>query len=216
MEQLRGDVASGLFALGEANGTAAGTLKYQLHDSLFWPDVPDGESAFVHRVAVRRDYAGGVVSGALLKWAVDRTRAMGLPYLRLDCDASRSKLRSVYERFGFRYHSDNRVGPYHVSRLRVRGNRKRMPQMKKMTPAASPDAYVEALDGWRRKIVTALRSVVRAAPALDEVVKWGHLVYLANGPVLLIRAEESRVLFGFWRGQRLTRHRTSPQTRWQV
>ena len=34
-------------------------------------------------------------------------------------------------------------------------------------------------------------------------MKWGHLVYLANGPVLLIRAEESRVLFGFWRGQRL-------------
>ena len=50
-----------------------------------------------------------------------------------------------------------------------------MTAMKKMTPAASPDAYVEALDGWRRKIVTALRSVVRAAPALDEVVKWGTL-----------------------------------------
>lgn len=64
-----------------------------------------------------------------------------------------------------------------------------------MTPAASPDAYVEALDGWRLKIVKTLRSAVRAAPALEEVVKWGHLVYLANGPVLLIRAEESRVLF---------------------
>jgi len=35
-------------------------------------------------------------------------------------------------------------------------------------------------------------------------VKWGHLVYLSNGPVLLIRAEENRVLFGFWRGQRLS------------
>jgi hypothetical protein len=34
-------------------------------------------------------------------------------------------------------------------------------------------------------------------------VKWGHLVYLSNGPVLLIRAEDHRVLFGFWRGQRL-------------
>jgi hypothetical protein len=76
--------------------------------------------------------------------------------------------------------------------------------MKKMTPATSPDAYVEALDGWRRKVVAALRSTVRAASALEEVVKWGHLVYLANGPVLLIRAEESRVLFGFWRGRRLT------------
>jgi hypothetical protein len=75
--------------------------------------------------------------------------------------------------------------------------------MQKMTPAASPDAYVEALDGWRRKIVKALRSTVRAASGLEEVVKWGHLVYLANGPVLLIRAEEDRVLFGFWRGQRL-------------
>jgi hypothetical protein len=75
--------------------------------------------------------------------------------------------------------------------------------MQKMTPAASPDAYVEALDGWRRKTVEVLRSTVRAAGALDEVVKWGHLVYLANGPVLLIRAEEERVLLGFWRGQRL-------------
>jgi hypothetical protein len=28
-------------------------------------------------------------------------------------------------------------------------------------------------------------------------------VYAANGPVLLVRAEEARVLFGFWRGQRL-------------
>ena len=76
--------------------------------------------------------------------------------------------------------------------------------MKKMTPAASPGAYVDALDGWRRKIVTTLRSAVLMSPALEETVKWGHLVYLANGPVLLIRAEESRVLFGFWRGQRLT------------
>lgn len=34
-------------------------------------------------------------------------------------------------------------------------------------------------------------------------MKWGHLVYSSNGPVLLIRAEEHRVLFGFWRGRRL-------------
>ena len=29
------------------------------------------------------------------------------------------------------------------------------------------------------------------------------MIYPSNGPVLLIRAEESHVLFGFWRGQRL-------------
>lgn len=76
--------------------------------------------------------------------------------------------------------------------------------MRKAPPAANPDAYVAALDGWRLACVTMLRRNVRAAAKLDEVVKWGHLVYFAGaGPVLLIRAEETRVLFGFWRGQRL-------------
>jgi hypothetical protein len=38
---------------------------------------------------------------------------------------------------------------------------------------------------------------------LEEVIKWGHLVFYANGPVSLIRGEDHRVLFGFWRGKRL-------------
>ena len=38
---------------------------------------------------------------------------------------------------------------------------------------------------------------------MEEVIKWGNLVYLANGPVLMIRAEADRVLLGYWRGQRL-------------
>ena len=75
--------------------------------------------------------------------------------------------------------------------------------MKKMTPAASPDEYVAGLSGWQRTCVENLRAAVRAAGDLEEEVKWGHLVYTSNGPLLLIRAEEQRVLFGFWRGKRL-------------
>jgi hypothetical protein len=75
--------------------------------------------------------------------------------------------------------------------------------MKKSAPAASPKEYVAALDGWRRACVEELRATVQSASSLEEVIKWGHLVYLANGPVLLIRAEANRVLLGFWRGQRL-------------
>jgi len=75
--------------------------------------------------------------------------------------------------------------------------------MKKSIPAANPDAYIDALSGWRRVTVEALRAAVVASANLDEVINWGHLVYLSNGPVLLIRAEEHRVLFGFWRGKRL-------------
>ena len=75
--------------------------------------------------------------------------------------------------------------------------------MEKGPAAANPDAYVAGLDGWRRERVEALRAAVRTVDGLTELIKWGHLVYLSNGPALLIRAEGQRVLLGFWRGQRL-------------
>ena len=75
--------------------------------------------------------------------------------------------------------------------------------MKKSIPPSSPDAYVTSLAGWQRVAVERLRGVVLKSAAVEEVIKWGNLVYLANGPVLLIRAEEHRVLLGFWRGKRL-------------
>ncbi len=74
--------------------------------------------------------------------------------------------------------------------------------MKKTTAAQSPEVYVAAQTGWQQVLVKQLRAEVRKFK-LDEVIKWGHLVYYSNGPVLLIRAAETRVLFGFWRGQRL-------------
>jgi hypothetical protein len=70
--------------------------------------------------------------------------------------------------------------------------------------ADTPDAYVAALGGWRQSRVAALRAaVLEAAPGIEERLKWGHIVCFSHGPVLLIRAEPARVLFGFWRGKRL-------------
>jgi hypothetical protein len=69
--------------------------------------------------------------------------------------------------------------------------------------ADNPAEYLAQLDGWRLATVEALRASVKAAAPLDERIKWTHLVYFSNGPVLLIRAEAERVLFGFWRGKRL-------------
>ena len=75
--------------------------------------------------------------------------------------------------------------------------------MTKVAPASSPEQYVSSLSGWKRSYVEALRVAVLATANFVEVIKWGLLVYFSNGPVLLIRAEDQRVLFGFWRGQRL-------------
>ena len=75
--------------------------------------------------------------------------------------------------------------------------------MKKSKAAASPAMYVASLSGWQAAIVRRLRRAVRASATLEETIKWGNLVYFSNGPAIVIRAEARRVLFGFWRGQRL-------------
>ena len=114
--QIVADVTAGRYYLAEHFGVSAGVMRFQLEDPLFWPEMPPREAAYVHRLAVRRGYAGQGVSTALLARAVENTHALGRRYLRLDCEASRPRLRQVYEAFGFIYHSDKLVGPYHVAR----------------------------------------------------------------------------------------------------
>lgn len=119
VDAISSDVEAGSYYVAECDGIAAGTLRFQLSDEETWPDVREGESAFLHRLAVRRSHAGGEVSGALLRWAADRTAALGRRKLRLDCVASRPKLRALYERFGFHYHSSKQVGPDLVARYEL-------------------------------------------------------------------------------------------------
>lgn len=117
--RVREEAAAGMFVVGEEGGRIVGAIRFQLEDPLFWPDLDGRDSAFVHRLAVRRAHAGRGVSTALLQWSVDRARALGRRYLRLDCDADRSRLRGLYERFGFRLHSYRQVGAYYVSRYEL-------------------------------------------------------------------------------------------------
>jgi GNAT superfamily N-acetyltransferase len=118
-DSITADVAAGMYYLAECDGESAGTLRFQLTDPLFWPEVPQDEAAYIHRLAVRRAFAGGGVSRLLLQWAADRTAALGRRFLRLDCDAARLRLRAVYEKFGFCYHSDRQVGPHLVARYQL-------------------------------------------------------------------------------------------------
>ncbi len=116
---VRSEVEAGLFVVAAADGGVVGAMRFQLQDRLFWPDLDGHDSAFVHRLAVRRTHAGRGVSTALLQWAVERARLLNRRYLRLDCDAERSRLRALYERFGFQHHSFRQVGAYYVSRYEL-------------------------------------------------------------------------------------------------
>ena len=118
-ERVKAEADAGMFVLAEMDGRAAGAMRFQLEDRLFWPDLDVADSAFVHRLAVRRTFAGQGISTALLEWAINRARTLDKRFLRLDCDAERTRLRAFYERFGFRLHSYRQVGSYYVSRYEL-------------------------------------------------------------------------------------------------
>jgi GNAT superfamily N-acetyltransferase len=110
------DITVGLYYIAFCADSPAGVVRFQLEDQLFWDDIDNDDSAFIHRLAVRRKFAGGSVSIALLNWAVERAQKLGKRYLRLDCAADRQKLRSLYEKFGFIHHSNKQVGAFFVAR----------------------------------------------------------------------------------------------------
>ena len=114
------DVAAGQFFIADVDGEAAGAVRFQLEDQLFWPDLRGDDSAFIHRLVVRRRFRGQGVSTALMRWALSHARELDKRWLRLDCDANRPKLRSMYEGFGFRFHSFRQVGLYYVARYEYR------------------------------------------------------------------------------------------------
>ena len=116
LDAVAREVAAGQFHLAHVDGQAAGAIRFQTADLLFWPDISQEQSAFVHRLVVSRAFKGTGVSTALLEWAVGHARRLGKAWLRLDCDNDRPKLKTLYERFGFRFHSYRQVGPYYVSR----------------------------------------------------------------------------------------------------
>ena len=117
---IAADVSAGQFFIAEVNGMPAGAIRFQTEDLLFWPDIPQHDSAFVHRLVVSRAFKGAGVSTTLLEWAVQHARTIGKSWLRLDCDDSRPKLKAFYERFGFTFHSHRQVGPYFVARYEYR------------------------------------------------------------------------------------------------
>jgi len=67
------------------------------------------------------------------------------------------------------------------------------------------DDYISKLPPAQQEIVVALRKLVRkAAPKLQEAVKWGYPCYIGIGKVCSIMAFTAHVNLAFFRGAELT------------
>jgi hypothetical protein len=52
-------------------------------------------------------------------------------------------------------------------------------------------------------MVDTMRAAILGAAPFSETIKWHNLVFVSDGPAILIHAEDDRVLLGLWRGKRL-------------
>jgi len=119
-EKLSAAVAAGELHLVMKDGEAVGTVIFQLQDRLFWPDMEEGDAAYIHKVILKRSVAGTGLAMKVIEWAKEKAKAQGLAYLRLDTEAGREKLCSLYESAGFSRHSYRQVGRHYVVRYEMK------------------------------------------------------------------------------------------------
>ena len=118
-ERVLRDVGAGYFHVAREGGQLAGVMKFELEDAYFWPEIPPGTSAFVHKLAIRRAWAKKGVSTELLRHAHTLAGRLGRAYVRLDCVADRQGLRNLYEGFGFVLHSIVQIGRTAYARYEI-------------------------------------------------------------------------------------------------
>ena len=120
-ENVRWGKLSQFYAIGDFHiayhdGIPAACAAIIDYDPAFWPNIPRGESLFLHKVAVKREYAGMGFSTQVIDYAKEKAREMGIKTLRLDCHYDRAKVRSLYEQHGFVCVDEQMLfGSYHTA-----------------------------------------------------------------------------------------------------
>ena len=98
--------------LGFWKGEAVAGMVLVTEDPAFWPDAPVGESLFIHKLAVLPKAQGKGIAAQMLGVARTLAREQGKCYLRLDTASERPKVRAFYEKHGFGYVGECRVGQF--------------------------------------------------------------------------------------------------------
>lgn len=81
-----------------------GTITVQVGSAIdeeLWDHDTLNEALYIHRLAIRRRFAGHGLGYMLMHWAEHLAKQAGKTYLRLDCMADNAALCAYYERDGF-------------------------------------------------------------------------------------------------------------------
>jgi GNAT superfamily N-acetyltransferase len=104
-DELAYRIERGELYVVEVEGEAAATLTLLWDDPPFWGERPP-DAVYLHKLAVRRAFAGRGLGAAIVEWVDEHAAAAGRSYVRLDCQREDAGIRSYYERLGFEHRGD--------------------------------------------------------------------------------------------------------------
>ncbi len=89
------------FYVGKVLGNNACCMLLQWSDTFFWPNSKENEAGYVHKLCVRREYAGMGLPGKMIEFAIEECKRRNIIYLRLDTGWDNEKLCNLYKNLGF-------------------------------------------------------------------------------------------------------------------
>ncbi len=90
------------FCVGTLNGELACAFILQWTDSDYWPYAPENEAAYLHKLCVRRKYAGMGMTKIIVDAIKVECCKRGIRYIRLDTGLDEKTVRKIYLNAGFK------------------------------------------------------------------------------------------------------------------
>ncbi len=89
------------FYVGTVDGRTACAFILQWSDREYWPDAPEHEAAYLHKLCVRREFAHQNMTGRVIEAVKEECRRRGMNYIRLDTGFDEPVVRDIYQNAGF-------------------------------------------------------------------------------------------------------------------
>ena len=89
------------FYLGTVDGIPACAFILQWQDREYWPQAPEFEAGYLHKLCVRRAFAHQNMAAQVVEALKEECRRRGARYLRLDTGYDEPVVRDIYLAAGF-------------------------------------------------------------------------------------------------------------------
>jgi GNAT superfamily N-acetyltransferase len=110
-EELRERIGRDELYVVEVDGELAATFTLLLDDPKYWGERPP-DAVYLHKLAVRRAYAGRRLGVRIVEWIGEEAKRRGRGFIRLDCQRDLHGIREYYERLGFELRGELERGDF--------------------------------------------------------------------------------------------------------